>query len=200
MAVPGHQGRRTLCSRGHSLPCVLGTSARKDIPALPTCLLPHGSQPGGTATLPPPDLLLPHTWQGIPSQKGGSKWSMKAELPPCASRWHQPPTSTARGAALDPLPKAVGQTLKTKSRCRDMHACRHFGLEFWRSCSLLFSFHCAGCSAQREQSREPAGFPRNTQHTQAAQLRPALLTFHPGKLPSCLLPQLCLFIQKEPGP
>lgn len=98
MAVPGHQGWRTLCSQGHSLPCVLGTSARKDIPALPTCLIPHGSQPGGTATLPPPDLLLPNTWKGIPSQEGGSKWSMKAELPPCASRWHQPPTSTARGA------------------------------------------------------------------------------------------------------
>lgn len=190
-----------MLSRG-SLPALcVGTPARKDIPAQPTLPAPSPiTTRRNSCSLPPPGLLLPQTWQGIPSQEGGSKCSTKAELPPRASHWHQPPTSTATGAPLDPPPKAVGQTLKTKSRSRDMHACRHFGLEFCRGCSLLFSFHCAGCSAQRERSTEPAGFPRNAQHKQAAQLRPALLTFHPGKLPSCLLSQLCLFIQKEPGP
>lgn len=116
VAVPGHQGWRMLCSGGHSLPSVLGTSARKGIPALPT--LPAPSQittRSNSHSLLPPGLLLPQTWQGIPNQEGGSKWSTKAELPPCASQWHQSPMSTAMGAPLDTLPKAVGQTLKTES-------------------------------------------------------------------------------------
>lgn len=71
VAVPGHWGWRMLCSRSHSLPCVLGTSARKGIPALPTLPAPSRiTTKSNSHSLPPPGLLLPQTCRASPTRKG----------------------------------------------------------------------------------------------------------------------------------
>lgn len=69
VAVPGHQGWRMLCSRGHSLPWVLGTPSRKDIPAQPTLPVPAQI----TRTAPTLCLLLacffPRPGRAFPASK-----------------------------------------------------------------------------------------------------------------------------------
>lgn len=151
----------------------------------PPCLLPHGLQPGVTPTL---CLLLacffPRPGRAFPNRKEAQSGPQRLNFhqlqvnginPQRALSW-EPPGSPSKSSRTDPEDQELIQR----------HAC----LQLWNSGEAAHSLHCAGCSAQREQSTEPAGLPRNTQHTQAAQLRPALLTFHPGKLPSCLLSQL----------
>lgn len=109
LSVPGH--RDGGCSAVGSLPALCAGHPSSAHP--PCCLMDHHQQqlPLSASSWP---AILPQPGRAFPTTKE-LRVIHKAELPPCARWWHQPPMSTAVGAPTDPLPKAAGQTLQTKS-------------------------------------------------------------------------------------